>query len=226
MKSLVIANLLILLSLSAASAQSQSDVCHVYVLDVAKARRAAATFTETGNEAADAKALSVGQTVFAEFNATMGEEELTTKSYRFPGAKLMITASVYYTDESMASAEGSDSMTVAIAVSPTSLKNALTAEHNAASEVTSNKVDTVRAKKYLRVNGRLYLIGIECRRKQTTGSMRSTATIDDKGVYSFGRISYGDYTLTVSAPGYLPYRLTFFAASDARVSIAVLLLKE
>ena len=166
MKRLLILNLLILLMVGIVSPQSQSDACHVYVLDVAKARRAAETFTETGNAAADAKGLSVGQTVFAEFYPVMGEEELTTKSYRFPGARLMITASVYYTDESMASSEGSDSMTIAIAVSPRSLKNALTAENNAASEVTSNKVDTVRAKKYLRVNGRLYLIGIECRRKQ------------------------------------------------------------
>ena len=166
MKRHVVPNLVILLLLGTASAQSQSDLCHVYVLDVAKARRAAETFTETGNATADAKALSVGQTVFAEFNPVMGEEELTTKTYRFPGTRLMITASVYYTDESMASAEGSDSMTIGIAVSPKSLKNALTAEHNAASEVTSSKVDTVRAKKYLRVNGRLYLIGIECRRKQ------------------------------------------------------------
>jgi len=165
MKSVVIANLLILLILGTASAQSQSDVCHVYVLDVAKARRAAESFTETGNAAADAKALSVGQTVFPEFSPVVGEEELTTRSYRFPDTRLMITASVYYTDESMASAEGSDSMTIAIAVSPKSLKNALTAEQNAASEVTSSKVDTVRAKKYLRVNGLLYLIGIECRRK-------------------------------------------------------------
>jgi len=171
MKSFVIPNLVILLMLGTASAQSQGDVCHVYVLDVAKARRAAESFTETGNAAADAKALSVGQTVFAEFSPVMGEEELTTKSYRFPGTRLMITASVYYTDESMASAEGSDSMTIGIAVSPKSLKNALIAEHNAASEVTSNdKLDTVRAKKYLRANGLLYLIGIECRRKQTTSS--------------------------------------------------------
>lgn len=170
MKSLVVANLLILLMLGAANAQSQSDVCHVYVLDVAKARKTAETFTETGNATADAKALSVGQTLFPEFSPVMGEEELTTRSYRFPGVRLMITASVYYTDESMASAEGSDSMTIGIAVSPKSLKNALTAEHNAASEVTSSKVDTVRAKKYLRMNGRLYLVGIECRRKQTTSS--------------------------------------------------------
>jgi hypothetical protein len=170
MKSLVISNLLILLMLGTASAQSESDVCHVYVLDVAKARRAAESFTETGNAAADAKVLSVGQTVFPEFSPVIGEEELTTRSYRFPGTKLMITASVYYTDESMASAEGSDSMTIGIAVSPKSLKNALIAEQNAASEVTSSKVDTVRTKKYLRVNGLLYLIGIECRRKQTTSS--------------------------------------------------------
>lgn len=167
---IVISNLVVLLMFSIASAQSQSDVCHVYVVDVAKAKRAAASFTETGNAAVDAKALSVGQTVFAEFSPVIGEEELTTRSYRFPGSRLMITASVYYTDESMASTEGSDSMTIAIAVSPKSLKNALTAENNAASEVTSDKVDTVRAKKYLRVNGRLYLIGIECRRNQTTSS--------------------------------------------------------
>ena len=167
---LLLPHLLILLMLGTASAQSQSDVCHVYVVDVAKARKAVETFTETGNAAADAKALSVGQTVFAEFYPVIGEEELTTRSYRFPGARLMITASVYYTDESMASAEGSDSMTIAIAVSPKSLENALTAEDNAASEVTSEKVDTVRAKKYLRVTGRLYLIGIECRRKHTTSS--------------------------------------------------------
>ena len=170
MKRLVISNLVILLMFGIANAQSQSDVCHVYVLDVVKARRAAENFTETGNAAADAKALAGIQTLFPEFSPVMGEEELTTRSYRFPGARLMITASVYYTDESMASTEGSDSMTIAIAVSPKSLKNALTAEQNAASEVTSSKVDTVRAKKYLRVNGRLYLIGIECRRKQTTGS--------------------------------------------------------
>lgn len=166
MKSLVITNLLILLMLGTASAQSQSDVCHVYVLDVAKARRAAESFTETGNAAADAKALSVGQTVFEEFSPVMGEEELTTKTYRFPGTRLMITASVYYTDESMASSEGSDSMTISIAVSPKGLKNALTAENNASSEVTSNdKLDTVRAKKYMRVNGGLYVLGIECRRR-------------------------------------------------------------
>ena len=58
------------------------------------------------------------------------------------------------------------------------------------------------------------------------GENKLSATTDDKGVYSFGRISYGDYTLSVLAPGYRPYTLRFSAGSDARVSIAVLLLKE
>lgn len=166
MKRIVIANLIILLVLSTAGAQSRSDVCHVYVVDVATAKTAAANFNETGNEEADAKALSVGQTLFPEFRPVVGEEELTTKSYRFPGSNLFITASVYYTDESMASAEGSDSMLVGIVVSPRALKEALSAENNAVSEVTNNdKLDTVRAKRYLRVNRRLYLLGIECRCK-------------------------------------------------------------
>ena len=165
MKILISANLLILLMSATTGAQSQADVCHVYVVDVARAKKAAESFTETGNAAADAKALAGIQTVFPEFRPVVGEEELTTKTYRFPGSRLMITASVYYTDESMASTEGSDSMTIAIAVSPKGLKSALTAQNNSASEVTSNdKLDTIRAKQYLRANGRLYLIGIECRR--------------------------------------------------------------
>lgn len=169
MRTVVFAKLILLLMLGAASAQSQRDVCHVYVVDVAKAKRAAASFTETGNAAADAKALSVGQTVFPEFKPVVGEEELTTKTYRFPESNLMITASVFYTDESMASAEGSDSMLIGIAVSPKGLKDALVAENNAVSELTNNdKLDTVRAKKYVRVNRRLYLLGIECRCKERT----------------------------------------------------------
>jgi len=171
MNRIVIASLTILLVLCTANAQSRNDVCQVYVLDVAKARNAATNFNETGNAEADKKALSVGQTLFPEFHPVVGEEELTTKTYRFPGSNLTITASVYYTDESMASAEGSDSMLVAVVVSPKPLKDALTAENNAVSELTNNdKVDTVRAKKYLRVNRRLYMLGIECRCKGTPSS--------------------------------------------------------
>src|SRR4051812_29497369 len=94
----------VMLSLSnGVVAQTGRDACHVYVVDVAGARRAFDNFRETGNEEADAKALSVGQTVFPEFFPVIGEEELTTKHYTFPGSQLVITAGVYYTDESLAS---------------------------------------------------------------------------------------------------------------------------
>jgi len=167
MRRIIIATLIIFLLLGIAGAQGRSDVCHVYVVDVARARKAAESFRETGNAAADEKSLSAGQTVFPEFRPAMGEEELTTKTYPFPGSNLTITASVYYTDESMASAEGADSMLLGIATSPKAQKDAISADDNAVSEVTYNdKLDTIRAKKYVRVGGRLYLVGIECHCKE------------------------------------------------------------
>ena len=167
MRRIIIAKLMVLLLLSLAGAQTRSDVCHVYVVDVAQAQKAAESFRETGSAEADAKALSKGQIVFPEFRPAMGEEELTTRTFRLPGSSLIITASVYYTDESMASAEGADSMLVGVAMSPQPQQNALSAENNAVSEVTYNdNLDTVRAKQYVRVKGLLYLVGIECRCKE------------------------------------------------------------
>jgi hypothetical protein len=167
MKQITIAQLMILLTTSLAGAQTRSDVCHVYVVDVAKATKAASSFRETGDAEADKKALATGQTVFPEFRPVIGEEELTTRTYRFPGSNLMITASVYYTDESMASVRGADSMLVGIVVSPRAQRDAMSAENNAVAEVTyGDNVDTVRAKRYLKLKGGLYLVGIECRRKE------------------------------------------------------------
>jgi len=137
------------------------------VVDAELARKAFEEYRATGNFETDAKALAVGQTVFPEFKATIGEEELTTKTYSFPRRRLIITATVYYTDESMASAEGVDSMLVGIVIGPKAQRDAISAENNAVSEVTyTDQLDTVRAKKYVKVNGRLYLVGIECRCKE------------------------------------------------------------
>ena len=166
MKKLILANLLILLLSNIAVAQNQGDLCHVYVVDVEKARKAVDSFRGTGNAAADAKALSVGQTLFPEFRTVIGEEKLTTKSYPFPGSKLIITASVLYTDESMASSEGVDSMLLGIIVSPKAEKDALSLENNSVAEITFSGRDTIRAKKYVKIAGRLYLVGIECRCKE------------------------------------------------------------
>jgi hypothetical protein len=167
MKRIFFATSLLLLLSSPAFAQTQGDVCHVYVLDVEKAKKAFEEYRDTGRPESDASALRAAQTMFPEFRTAVGEEELTTKTYPFPAARLVITASVYYTDESMASAEGVDSMTLGIAVSASAQKNALTAENNAVAEVTLNQhTDTVRARKYLKVNAKLYLAGLECRSKE------------------------------------------------------------
>lgn len=140
--------------------QAQVDTCHVYLVDVEKARAGFEAYRAGG----DASALSAAQKVFPEFFPKIGEEELTTKTYPFPGSKLVITASVYYTDESMASAEGSDSMLVGVVVSPEPQRDAIKAVDNAVMEVTLGlHRQTVRTKKYFQVNGKLYLVGVECR---------------------------------------------------------------
>src|SRR5437773_5072687 len=167
MRPIIIAKLIVLLLVSIAGAQTRGDTCHVYVVDVAKARKAAESFPGTGNAQAKVKALSETQTVFPEFRTEVAEEKLTTKTYPFPGNDLNIRASVFYTDESMASAEGRDSMLVAIVASSKVQQDALSAENNAVSEVTYNdNLDTVRAKKFVTAKGRLYLIGIECHCKE------------------------------------------------------------
>jgi hypothetical protein len=164
-------SLMLLLLPAGAAAQTAGDACHVYVVDVAKARRALENFRETGNREADARALSAAQTLFPEFRTAVGEEELTTKHYPFPGGGMVITASVYYTDESMASHPHGDdevhreSMLVGITVAKAALPDAISAAAGASSivEVTHDQyTNIVRAKKYVRVRGRSYLVGIEC----------------------------------------------------------------
>jgi hypothetical protein len=166
MKRIILASVIALSALTA-PAQTRKDACHVYVVDAELARKAFEEYRATGNAETDAKALAVGQTVFPEFKPAIGEEELTTKTYPFPQGRLIITASVYYTDESMASVDGMDSMLVGIVVGPKAQRDAISAEDNAVSEVTYNEqLDTIRAKKYVKVNGRVYLVGIECRCKE------------------------------------------------------------
>jgi hypothetical protein len=168
---IILASCLLIASAVDVLAQTVKDTCHVYVVDVAKASRALDDFRETGNKEADAKALAVGQTIFPEFSPLVGEEELTTKHYPFPGSKLVITASVYYTDESMASqgqgefVSHSESMLIGVTVSARAKPDAITASagESAIAEVTYDQyTNKVRAKKYIRVNGRSYLVGIEC----------------------------------------------------------------
>ena len=158
-----------------AVAQSYQDKCHVYLVDMATARKAVENFRETGNEEADAKALSAGQTVFPEFVTEFREERLTTMHYPVPRSKLIITASVYYTDESLASdGEGEyevndQSMLIGVSVSNRARKNALSedAPGSAIAEVTWDQhLHTARAKRYFQIGKQSHLVGIECARSK------------------------------------------------------------
>ena len=151
------------------AAQTGADSCHVYVLDLAKSSRARKAAEKAESEEAVARALSAAQTTFPEFQPKIGEEELTTRHYPFPGNELVITASVYYTDESMAShGEGpgsrNDSMLIGIVVANRGKARAIEPQAgNAITEVTYDQyTNKIRAKQYVKVRGRLYVVGIDC----------------------------------------------------------------
>ena len=121
-------------------AQRGSDNCEMYVVD------------------GDAKKDVMLET----FTTIIGEEELTNKTYPFLKTGLFITASVYYTDESMASEHGYDSMMLGVAVSKKPLDDAFSTPNNAFAEVTLATLDMIRAKMYYKVKGKTYLIGVQC----------------------------------------------------------------
>ena len=165
MKRLLTVLLLALFPAGAARAQEGGDQCHVYVADSLKVIKAMDRYSSTPEDEKAEKALAAAIVMFPPFVTTRGEEELTTKTYRFPHSRLRITASVYYTDESMSSYGGADSMLLALAVARRAFGSAFDAENNAVAEITDLHVDTARVKKQLRVGGRLYLVGVECSRQ-------------------------------------------------------------
>lgn len=142
----------------AETTHAQVDVCHVFVVDSALAER---WYNASIEE--QPRLEKAAQTIFPEFKPKIGEEELTTKTYRFPRSKMIITASVFYTDESLRSEKSADSIIVGIVVSPKKLRDAIGADHNAVAETTyTSEPMTIKAKKFVRVNHRFYAVGIEC----------------------------------------------------------------
>ena len=98
-----------------------------------------------------------------EFSPLTGEEELTNKVFGIPGTNLRVTASVFYTDESMASRAGLDSMKLALAVSESSLPDAFQSPNNAITEVTLATFDTARVQTNVRYGSRGLLVSMECK---------------------------------------------------------------
>jgi hypothetical protein len=162
MRKLILVAMVIAVLSGAALAQSNSDACHVYFVDVSAAEKAYKSLPANATQEAQAKALASVMKILGEFQAVVGEEELTTKSYPFPDSKLLITASVFYTDESMPA----ESMMLGLVVSDKALKDALSAPNNAVAEVNYNESTKIfRVRKYLELNGHNYLVGLQCNHK-------------------------------------------------------------
>jgi len=162
---LFLAILIVIVIAETTQAQAQ-DVCHVYVVDSAMADR----FREASEEE-QVRLAKLAETVFPEFHPKIGEEEYTTKTYRFPRSKLIITATVFYTDESLRSVKGADSINVAVVVSSKRLQEALSAGNNAVAEATyTSEPLTIRARKFVRINKRWYVVGIECHCREKADS--------------------------------------------------------
>jgi len=161
--------LFVLVGVVPAVAQHQIERCNVYVVDVAKARKADANFHETRDREKDLKVLAIGSTDFEPFTTSFREEEATTKHFHVSGTRDYITATVYYTDESMASPGRGDievndqSIELAVVVGLRPYANALGVPGAAITEATydsSRKV--LRAKKFVKLRGREYLVGVQC----------------------------------------------------------------
>lgn len=151
------------------NAQPKGDVCHVYVIDVDEAKKAIERFKPSGDREKDAQILQAGITVFPDFETRILEEVFTTKHFRLPRSNRIITASIFYTDESMVSRMGEkgelnpESMIAGIAVTGQEEDAIFELADNAITEVTmNNTLSKVRVKKYLSVGKKLFLVGLEC----------------------------------------------------------------
>lgn len=145
-----------------------SDLCHVYVVDTVQAERLMNELLALPNPT-EAQALALkkkypdSEQILGTFEANVGEEVLTTKSYPVPGTRQFVTASVYYTDEAMRSSGSRASMSVSIVVSPRRHENALTVDNNSTSQISYNgHADKIQVTTRARIGGRLKVIGLEC----------------------------------------------------------------
>ena len=97
------------------------------------------------------------------FDTTIAEEELTTKIYPLPKTNLFVVASVWYTDESMASKRGADSISMQLVVSTKpkrDLRNSLVFSN---AEMPLNAFDVGRVTAMARTGRRTFMLMMECR---------------------------------------------------------------
>lgn len=127
-----------------------SDRCHVFVANVTGKKVSSAKFS-------DARELGT-------FDTVVGEEELTTRTYRLPNSKLFVIASVWYTDESMASTKGADSMSLQLMIASRGTRDVLRSLAYADAEMPVNGFDVGRVTTFIKTANRSRVVVMECRK--------------------------------------------------------------
>lgn len=140
----------VLLWPSMALAQSNSDRCKVWLLDLT-GRTAAQVETPSGKE-------------LGTFDTVIAEEERTVRSYRLPKSKLFIFASVWYTDESMASEKGRDFISLQLLVSPKKTFDVLGSLQFADAELPFHDFDVGRVTMKFSAAAHKFIVSMECRK--------------------------------------------------------------
>jgi hypothetical protein len=98
------------------------------------------------------------------FQTVIAEEELTTRALRLPRTGLFIVASVFYTDESMASEKGADSISLELALSKGKQRDVLGSLSWAEAEMPLSTFDIGRVTMLIKVNGHAQLVLMECKK--------------------------------------------------------------
>lgn len=135
----------------AMSRSSSSDHCEVQLLDI------------TGRKIQNIENLQAKP--LGNFDTVIAEEQLTTRVFRLPKTSLFLIASVWYTDESMASDKGQDSTSLELMVSRKSNRDFSTALNFSESEMPTNGFDAGRVSTLVKSMGRTLYVIMECRRK-------------------------------------------------------------
>jgi hypothetical protein len=109
------------------------------------------------------------------FDTIIGEEVATTKAYRLPKTRLFVIANVWYTDESMASEKGADSISLELTVSAKRKRDVLASAIYADAEFPLNGFDVGRVTTKVKAGQSTFLLVMECRKKVRLNSGADTS---------------------------------------------------
>lgn len=101
------------------------------------------------------------------FSTVIGEEELTTQAFKLPRTAFFIVASVFYTDESMASKNGADSISLELALSRSKQRDVLASLSWAEAEMPFKTFEIARVSMLIKINGRPQIVVMQCKKDAT-----------------------------------------------------------